>query len=70
MLDGDRYVDQVRQDQLLAQERGITGVPAFVIDDQWLIPGAQDVDRLVALLERVASRQAADAAGGGASLPR
>ena len=70
LLAGDRYADQVRQDQLLAQERGITGVPAFVIDDQWLIPGAQDVDRLVALLERVRSRQVTDAAGGGAPLPR
>lgn len=53
VLEGDDYADQVRADQSAAQELGITGVPAFVIDDQWLIPGAQDVDRLVAMLQRV-----------------
>ncbi|MHB1138459.1 MAG: DsbA family oxidoreductase [Microthrixaceae bacterium] len=70
VLAGDRYATQVRQDQELAQERGITGVPAFVIDDQWLIPGAQDVDRLVALIERVRSREVAGESGGAAPLPR
>ena len=53
VLAGTEYAEQVVADQQGAHERGITGVPAFVIDDQWLIPGAQDVDRLVALLERV-----------------
>lgn len=53
VLSGDDYAARVAQDQSEAQDRGITGVPAFVIDDQFLIPGAQDVDRLVAMLERV-----------------
>ena len=53
VLDGDEFVEQVASDQRAARERGITGVPAFVIDDQSLIPGAQDVDRLVALLRSV-----------------
>jgi predicted DsbA family dithiol-disulfide isomerase len=66
LLAGDRYRDAVRADQAVAQDRGITGVPAFVIDDQWLIPGAQDVDRLVALLQRVRDR----AAGGDAAVAR
>ena len=69
LLAGDRYREQVRDDQLVAQDRGITGVPAFVIDDQWLIPGAQDVDRLVALLERVRERSA-EGAGGDAAVAR
>ena len=40
-------------DQAEAHERGISGVPAFVIDDEWIIPGAQDTERMVQLLSRV-----------------
>ena len=36
-----------------ARERGITGVPAFVVNDEWVIPGAQDTERMVQLLSRV-----------------
>ena len=44
---------QVRSDRAEAHERGISGVPAFVVDDQWVIPGAQDTERMVQLLSRV-----------------
>ncbi len=56
VLGSDAYLDEVRGDQAEAHERGISGVPAFVIDDQWVIPGAQDVDRLVQLLGKVRAR--------------
>lgn len=52
VLSSDRYADVVATDQRLARERGISGVPAFVIDDTYLIPGAQDVEHIVAMLER------------------
>jgi predicted DsbA family dithiol-disulfide isomerase len=32
--------------------REITAVPSFVIDDRFLIPGAQDVEVFVRALER------------------
>ena len=35
---------------------GITGVPAFVIEDRFLIPGAQEVDTMVAVLARSRER--------------
>ena len=36
-----------------AAERDITGVPAFVLADRALIPGAQDVDTMRAMITRV-----------------
>jgi predicted DsbA family dithiol-disulfide isomerase len=36
-----------------AADRDITAVPSFVIDDRFLIPGAQDVSVFVNVLERV-----------------
>jgi len=52
--------DRVADDLEAAADRGITGVPAFVIEDAHLIPGAQDVDTMRSILtrahERLASR--------------
>lgn len=56
MLVAGSWSDQIRSDQAEAQERGISGVPAFVIDDDRVIPGAQDTERLVQLLLRVRDR--------------
>lgn len=49
--------DQVAADVVAAAERDITGVPAFVIDDAHLIPGAQDVETLRNLLTRIHARR-------------
>lgn len=45
--------DAVALDLRAAAERDITAVPAFVLDDRALIPGAQDVDTLRAMITRV-----------------
>ena len=58
VLDSDRYAEDIATDQRLARERGISGVPAFVIDDTYLIPGAQDVDQIVLMLERAREKSA------------
>lgn len=42
-----------------AAERDITGVPAFVIEDSFVIPGAQDVETIRTLLTRIHAKQAA-----------
>jgi predicted DsbA family dithiol-disulfide isomerase len=58
VLASDSFDEQIRADQAEAHERGISGVPAFVIDDEWVIPGAQDTEHMVRLLSRVGgSRQ-------------
>jgi predicted DsbA family dithiol-disulfide isomerase len=56
VLAGEAYADEVRDDLDQARERGLTGVPAFVIDDEFVIPGAQDTETFVNLLGRIAAR--------------
>jgi predicted DsbA family dithiol-disulfide isomerase len=51
VLDGDRYTDDVRRDESLARELGITGVPYFVIAGRIGVSGAQPADMLLDALE-------------------
>jgi predicted DsbA family dithiol-disulfide isomerase len=55
-LDTTEGFDAVQQDLQGAAMREITAVPSFVIDDRFLIPGAQDVDVFVNVLERALTR--------------
>lgn len=50
------HADDVAADLAGAREREVTGVPAFVVEDRFLIPGAQEVDTMVAVLERARER--------------
>jgi len=45
-----------RADEAAAQELGVTGVPHFLINGAWAVPGAQDVDTLVTVLRRAWER--------------
>lgn len=54
--------DEVVADLAAARERELTGVPAFVLADRVLIPGAQEVDTFQAVLERTRARLAATGA--------
>ncbi len=51
--------DGVVRDLEAAAERQITGVPAFVIEDKALIPGAQDVETFTIMLTRLHEKYAA-----------
>jgi len=64
VLAGDAYTDAVRADEERATELGITGVPFFVIDGRFAIPGAQDPDTILAVLERAWERRAPVVVGG------
>jgi predicted DsbA family dithiol-disulfide isomerase len=50
VLDGDRYGDDVRADELQARRYGITGVPFFVIDEKYGVSGAQPAPALQEVL--------------------
>jgi predicted DsbA family dithiol-disulfide isomerase len=52
----DAFADDVVADLRAAIERELTGVPAFVIADRVLIPGAQEVETFRAVLERARAR--------------
>ena len=55
-LDGDGGKAAVAADLRAAAEREIDAVPSFVIDGRYLVPGAQDVEVFVNVIERVLSR--------------
>jgi predicted DsbA family dithiol-disulfide isomerase len=52
MLASDRYTAEVRDDERLAQEIGITAVPTFVVDRRVAVAGAQQPEVLRELLQR------------------
>ena len=56
VLASDGHTADVRTDEATAQQLGITGVPHFVINGKWAIPGAQDVETLVLALDRAWDR--------------
>lgn len=51
VLTGDRYAEAVRDDEQRAAELGISGVPFFLIEGRYGVPGAQPVDRFGLALE-------------------
>ena len=57
MLSSGRFTAEVAADLASARESGISGVPAFVINDQFLISGAQDTETFVRLLSRIQERE-------------
>jgi predicted DsbA family dithiol-disulfide isomerase len=50
VLAGDRYIEQVRADERLAAELGISAVPTFVLDRRLGASGAHPPDVLLELL--------------------
>jgi predicted DsbA family dithiol-disulfide isomerase len=48
--------DRVRAEEGQATELGISAVPTLVIEGRWAIPGAQEVDTFVQVLQRAAER--------------
>jgi predicted DsbA family dithiol-disulfide isomerase len=52
--------DDVRRDIEEAAANGITGVPTYVIDGQWAIPGAQDTETFERVLRRALDRRSTE----------
>ncbi len=57
LLTGDRYADEVREDERMAGELGISAVPTFVVDRKLGASGAQPPDALLDLLRQGWARQ-------------
>ena len=60
VLGGELFAREVRLDESAAQELEVTGVPFFLVDGRWPIPGAQDVETLVTVLDRAWARASAE----------
>jgi predicted DsbA family dithiol-disulfide isomerase len=52
VLASDRYGDGVRADERDAMELGVSGVPFFLVDRRYAVPGAQSPDLLRRALDR------------------
>lgn len=52
LLAGERYADEVREDERTAGELGISAVPTFVVDRKLGVSGAQPPDALLELLHQ------------------
>lgn len=50
-LDGDAAAEAVREDEKMAAELGVTGVPFFVANRKYAVSGAQPVEVLTQLLQ-------------------
>lgn len=60
-LGGERFAEDVREDERLAQALGISAVPTFVADRTLAVSGAQPPEALLELLRTAAQRSATDA---------
>lgn len=55
VLESDRYAEQVRSEETLWQSRGISSVPAVVINERYLISGGQPPEEFERQLRAIAS---------------
>ena len=56
VLESDQYVETVREDEAKFQRAGINSVPAFIINEQYLISGAQEPETLVQSLKEISAK--------------
>ena len=69
VLSGDEFAREVRNDEEMAQQYGITGVPFFMIG-RYGTPGAQDPVTLLDLLKQAAADLSGDASAPSKGAPR
>ena len=58
VLNSNRYESEVRQAEHLWQARGVTGVPSLIINEQYLITGAQPSEAIEQALREIAAEAA------------
>lgn len=58
VLETGRYAQEVRDAERLWQSRGISAVPAVVINEKWLISGGQPADAFEKVLRNIAAEVA------------
>lgn len=60
VLQSAQFIDEVRTEEAHYQNAGISSVPAFVINQRYLISGAQDPATLAASLKQIAAEMTAE----------
>lgn len=59
----DAFVAQIRQDESRAEELGISGVPSFLVDEKFMVVGAQGAEQMLAVLRRASARRSNQSSG-------
>jgi predicted DsbA family dithiol-disulfide isomerase len=59
VLSGGRFAQTVADEEEYWRDQNVTGVPAFIVNGKYMIPGAQDADTFVRVLERVIAKETA-----------
>ena len=59
VLSSDAYTEEVRADEQTARRYGVTGVPYFVIDGEFAVPGALGKAEMIGVLRRILDRRPA-----------
>ena len=54
VLNSERYADTVRADEARYQQAGASAVPAYIVNQKFLISGAQEPDTLIDALREIA----------------
>jgi predicted DsbA family dithiol-disulfide isomerase len=63
ILSSGLFADEVRAAERFWQARGISGVPAIIIDERYLISGGQPADAFESALRQIAAEAPAEAQG-------
>jgi predicted DsbA family dithiol-disulfide isomerase len=65
ILDSTEFSQEVQSAQTRYKMLGVQGVPAFILNDRYMVEGAQPIENLIAAIEQAYSRsQGADAPTG------
>ena len=55
IIDSDQYSKEVRSEQALSQQQGVTAVPAFIFDNKYMVSGGQPVDVFLNVFKQIAT---------------
>lgn len=55
ILASDRYADTVREDEARYQQAGVSAVPAYIVNQKYLVSGAQEPDTLIGAFREITS---------------
>ncbi len=53
LLNSDRDLDMVSQEDARAREMGVSGVPFFIVDEKYAVSGAQDSSVFLEIIEKI-----------------
>lgn len=66
LLPTDADKELIRQKDMAAREIGVSGVPTFILNNQWVLMGAQQADQLARMFDKLVAKHAAQSEGASA----